>query len=221
MTLFFFINTFCYLYILNDLIKYNVPNEYEYTCMLVVYNVLYIYSICEIKYKKYKNNLTYYIQKSIENIPFTEVNTLEFIKNNKVVYKTTKESFFENNSIIPEFDFIIYSKYSSNKIFYSLPTKEIMNEHELSNVVILLSEFIIKDKAIKITFKCDTYNYLVVNNLFKNDFLCYFFNKYYPDDYTEEDYVTFKINILDANINMISIYSNNTLHIERDNIIVT
>lgn len=218
MTLFFFVNTFCYLYILNDLIKYRIPNEYEYMCIWIIYNALYIYSICEIKYKKYKNIITSF-QKS-EIIPIEE-NTLEFIKNNAVVYKTTKDSFLENNFTIPEFDFVIYSIYSTNKIFYSLPTKEDMNEMVLSNAIILLSELIIKDKVIKINFKCDSYNFFIVDNVFKNIFLCYFFNKYYPDDYREDDYINFKINILDENVDMILINSNNILHIGRDKITLT
>jgi hypothetical protein len=186
------------------------------------------------KYKKYL-----YPEKQI-------METLEFIKNETVLLEINKETFIQDKNIqLPyDFDFIIYSSpslYNNNNIinkliFYSLPTENLLHQYQISSASILLSEFIIKDKKIKLDLKNNTYNYLIVENVFKRNFLLYFLKKYYlynehtdnehtdnehNKSYTEEDYANFRLNIIDDNVNTISITSNNTIHVEKDKIIIT
>ena len=60
-------------------------------------------------------------------------------------------------------------------IFYEFPSKEQIENYEISSSDFLLSEFVIKDKKIKVSFKNKNYCYFVVNNKYEKSFLYYFY----------------------------------------------
>lgn len=158
---------------------------------------------------------------------------VEFIKDGEMVLNITKEELFteRNNSVfqLPQnFDFIIYSHTKSNDksvsklIFYDIPSKEEIDNYEVSSASILMTELIIQDKRIKVSFKDSVYNYFIVNNIFTTAFMFYFFKKYHSTEsigITKEHFESsFEMNMLDADVNQLTIKNNDSVRIEKESL---
>jgi len=156
---------------------------------------------------------------------------VEFIKDGEIIFNTSKEELFIERNMsafqLPQnFDFIIYSHNNLNEknfsklIFYDIPSKEEIDNYEISSASILMTELIIQDKRIKVSFKGSNYNYFIVNNIFTSMFMYYFLKKYHSAEsigITKEQFESsFEINMLDADVNQCTIKVDDSIKIEKD-----
>jgi len=221
------------LFLLNDYFKKNYPQKYEDFIIQYSFKVIYLYSKCEILYKKISNyinsnsrfnEILYYYKNNKK-----EENDIEFIYNNNIILKTNKNYLINKNNeknaiILPsKFDFIIYSesnnmneieKENVNKlIMYTLPTESQNILCEFSNIRFILIEVSFNDnKTIKIDFLQKNENYYIVGNIVNSIFIQYFLYKYYKKELEENNLIdSFKeeeiiLNIIDHNIEKKCIY---------------
>jgi hypothetical protein len=163
---------------------------------------------------------------------------VEFVKDGNAIIKTTKKDLLgfyyaydksKYNYSFCDYDFIIYSDiyfyHNDNTvpkiIFYQFPTKEQLENYEISSSDLLLTEFVIKDKKIKVSLKNKDYNYFVVNNKFDKSFLYYFYKLHYEKEHgfiEPSEFDTLKINIIDLNVCQKTIESNQTINITKEGI---
>lgn len=241
--------TFSYLYFLHFYVKTKLPIHYDYACFYLSYNAIFWYSKGELYYLKYKKQLTMQYNELVEKNIYVSFFTLmiknyckynkknnnnklcvEFIKDGELILNITKELLTERKNSafqLPQnFDFIIYSHNKSNDksvsklIFYDIPSNEEIDNYEISSANILMTELIIQDKRIKVSFKGLHYNYFIVNNIFTTAFMFYFFKKYHSSEcigITKEQFESsFEMNLLDADINQLTIKNNDSIKIEKE-----
>jgi hypothetical protein len=183
---------FCFL--LNDYLKRNYTQEYNLLLIEISYKLIYVLSKVQITYKNTYNRLDNYYKEvllknptlksfMITNDDKTIKQNIEFIYNGYVNYLTNTTEIINGKitpeSLLVEFDFIIYSEYDSstnsvNKIIINhFPTEKDFC-YEKSNIKFILVEALVEDKIIKIDFYTETFNYYIENNVFTNEFLEYF-----------------------------------------------
>ena len=137
---------FCMIGVLmNDYIKRVYPDKYEEYFYKLSFNVIYLISNVQIQVTKISNGFnTYYEELLISNPKIGEflkmytdmmsdVNEVEFIRDGVSVLSVSKSDLLNNpsNMLSTNFDFIIYSDFSSNmpnkKIIDHFPTAEDFN----------------------------------------------------------------------------------------------
>lgn len=208
---------------------------YAYSKIQIIYNK---YSIKVINF--YNINIDPFIQNNIvplliksgliddtydeEDIPYE----VEFILNGDVIYECDAFDLIEtrlNNDVPKEYDFIIYSDLSldnrMNKVLYKTIPKNF--DYIVSNVSFILSEIQIfsecketeNETPIKFYFKNNDYNYLIKNNVFDIYFFRYFFKKYYSDK-VPDTIDNYSIKLIDNNITITTLSSEENIVIQRD-----
>ncbi len=240
------------LILLNDYLQRVYPKEHSEIIINLAYNSIYVYSYCEIKYKKclsyiekkcpiyLKNYLIKILEKSENNI-----STIEFIKDNKLVYFSTKSILKEIDFEVPDYDFIIQrdnSTLPTNIKYISYKTKdELKNEkiyeYEKSNVKFMVVEFHINEKIYLIELSNNKYNFYIKDNIFDKQFLMYYLRYFYNNkndlektdnndlslddvDIKMDDMDEFTLKIIDNNIDVKKLEftkdSKQYIHIEKD-----
>jgi hypothetical protein len=191
-----------FLYLANNFLKLNYPEQYNKLIICTSYNLIYYFSFAQIKFTK----LLIIVSDKYFDFMKSNPQLLEYINKLK---KTHHIEYVLDNVIQdkkPEkYDFVIYSNIINN----SKTNKLILDKLPLSKVEdiiceetkykFILSEITIGDKTTKIDFKTDNYNFMVVNNKINATFIYYFMKKYY--NYEGESCFDYTLKILDQNVN--------------------
>jgi hypothetical protein len=192
--LFYFFEKAVILFFLNDYLSRFYPKIHNEIIISFAYNTIYVYSYCQIKCKKClsyveKNCplfLKNYLIKLLENSE-NNISTIEFIKDNKLVYFSTKSILKEINFEVPDYDFIVYRdnktiptniKYISYKSKDEL-TNEDIYKYEKSNMKFMVVEFCVNDKIYLIDLSNDKYNFYIKDNIFDKQFFIYYLRYFY------------------------------------------
>ena len=167
----------------------------------ISYKIIYIYSLCQIKYNMIKKYIQTHIINNYNNMTCdnnsyydVKICTLTFTKNaQSYCYK-----FVQNHSYPHIMD--VYENYHDIK-----PSKVAFISMELSipNTNIIYP----------ISLKTDNRNYLMIGNRFTNKFFSYYI-KHELNQNIPQMFDTYVINIIDHNVNMITINYNQTLILE-------
>ena len=219
--LFEFSKTLVIVFLLNDYFKRHYPSEYMNVGIEILYNTIYFYSYCEMKFKngvKYIENINPEFSKSIKEIFKNQpkIQDIEFIKNNEIVIKHSKRQYLNSEGvvIIPDYDFILYSD------TYELPYNikilqpnckwDLLNtetyKYELSEIKFMLLEFIVGEKSFKIDLATSNYNFYVKDNILDKNFFLYYLRYIHSDGVIFEDddilLDEITIKIIDNNVNI-------------------
>lgn len=212
-----------FLILLNNYLKNNYSNKYNEILYNISYKLIYMYSKCQI----YCNNIILKLPSFFTKTK-DDTHYFEFVLDGKVVYKGGFDHIINSNKdLLPDkYDFIIYSHnentdninqaQTNKKILKNIPSKKEDLDYENSKIKFISSEIEINNKKYIISFKNDSSNYYIKNNIFDIKFLRYFLLKYHPDNVTEEDFKNienFKIHIIDHNVNFGFSDSNNLIKI--------
>lgn len=159
----------------------------------------------------------------------------DFIIDNKVNFSISKEELIDNlestimdNALLDSSDFVlVYDLENNIKIVDKelITLKNLKSEDSFLNQIRpvkykpLLCEMIVNSLNIKISFsdRDGKYNYLVLDNQFDYKFLQYFMIKHYKFNLTD-DFV-YELKILDDKVETISIYKNEILKIQENQIV--
>lgn len=196
------------------------PREYKHFCYNCAYYCIYLYSKAQIIYFKIKPKIIPFLEpilqidffKNIPLIPTVKVplDTLEFIKDGKVIYHCLKNKLYELTEEVPEFDFILYSspdpesnEIINKKMLYHYPLNQEDFLIEKTNYVFMMTEITVEEseqeEPIKIDLVSKKYNYFIVNNKINAVFLTYFLMEYHDYHLSSNKY---NIKIIDENIHV-------------------
>jgi len=198
-------------FLLNDHFKNNHPDKYREFCIDIVFNILHLYTRCQIlhnnsvsylseKMPVVTNFLTKLFKKNIKH------STIEFIKDTSVVGVVSKDILLkENNFKIPDHDFIIYRDTSNIKVLYNsdseILAKDETYEYEKSDIKFLLIELIINDKTYIIELVSDKYNFYIKDNILNKNFFLYYLRYFHPDKIVFEDEIdNIMLKVIDHNV---------------------
>ena len=208
---------------LNNYFKNVFPQKYETFIVTTSYNLIYIYSKCQIVctncFTQLNNfaepnsvirRVLNYFYKSRENL-----HEIEHVKKGDVFIKYTRYDTFEDVTIedvtINDDIFFIFSDLSKsnedkciNKIICKNPQTlgDLYNTYEVSDIQFMLVEVTIDDTIYKINLKDATYNFYIVDNIFDKKFIMYYLKNIYPDEvYCDINKIdTIYITIIDHNV---------------------
>jgi hypothetical protein len=197
-----------FLYLTDNYFKINYPEQHNKFIIESLYSLIYYFSFVQIKITKlwcYLNNkyitfikLNPRLSEIVDKLEKKQQNTIEYISNNSNLVSLEKPH---------HFDFIIYNDFTNttntnNKLILHelLFNNEIVYEQTKYNFI--LCEITIGDKIVKIDFKNENYNFMIVNNKIDALFINYFMKKYYRyEDISDVLWFDYKIKILDQNVN--------------------
>lgn len=204
--------------IINKTTLYYYPQFYKNALNNILYNIIYCYSNCELFYNKL---FTKNIHKKIEDKSkiLELADTIEIIQNGIIINILKKKNIYNVLKTINKikYDIIIVSNGINKRIIYNdFDINKINDTKENSNIKIILTKInIIDDKEniiknekenFEIKFQTSKYNYFVEGNVINRKFINYFLNKYY-----KKKIKNYSITLIDNDINMNNINSNDDL----------
>ena len=212
--------------LLNDYLKNNYPEYYNYILYNTSYNAIFIFSKGQILLNKTVRHIKNVVESNtvikslFEKINKTVISSsyskIEYIKNGQIVKKCYKHEFNENDANFKEVDFILYTEYEKDS--YESLNKKIINpskfvdfNYELSNIKFILIELYLNAKTYTVDLKTNNHNYYLVDNIIDIHFIKYYLIFYHSLNISMEEIETkricddFFIRIIDQNVNIIKI----------------
>jgi hypothetical protein len=169
--------------------RYFFPTEYNEIIMVVSFNIILIYSKCQIYVTNKINNIDldkYPALQYLSNIYNGEHNNedVDVVLDGKCVYKTT--SYLIRDNPPTYYDFMIYSveiptsKRFDKIIYYNIPTSFLYVSCTYSFISISIAfKFPTEDKIYKLELSNQKFNFYIVNNRINRIFIYYLlFNQY-------------------------------------------
>jgi len=181
----------------------------------VIYNIIYFYSACQIKCTQTYNYL------------------LPYFKSDEIINKINMEQFnIDTNELLNISKYILDIAYKfDNKLFIvsksdndSITNKLIVDKN---NICISFDESKITFIALylnyngfryNINLKTDEFNYYLVGNVIDKHFVQYYINTVLniKFSYTESEIMTYNLELMDHNVNMISLNFEQSIIIDKD-----
>ena len=215
--------------------KYNI--NFTNIFISVSYNIIYVYSKCQILFMKLNKTVTTFIESNPSLLKIsndvkslfageTSKNSIEFIKNGKII-KNIKCKDFDCDELInayeTDYDFLIYSDINNdncaNKIM-SQKGEEITVQYELSRVSFLLVELQLDTTIIKINLKNEKYNFYIEGNVLSLEFFMYYLkNISFDHDFDLTSYDNISLHIIDQDVNAFEldlVEKNHIIKFEKD-----
>ena len=215
--------------------SYFCPSHYKSFFVNATFQTILFYSKCEmcVKYNiRAIQNFppVQFILNKIDYYSIQNVSDIEFIKDGLPIFTTNKAGVV--SAIIDlDPDFCIYSDYSTYNINKKI-NKMIFNKDDNSTIddfdyklctYSFISITMIVDSGLgdyasqsyPLTFSSELYNYYVINNIFNKKVLFYLLNKQHGVKYNDSVF-TYKLNIIDDNVNMISLSEKDVLILKED-----
>ena len=202
--------------LLNDYMKRNYPDKYNYFLISASFELIHLYSKGQILFNKFILQVNTLIEsnpqikKILNDIYKKDIQKNQiYMINDDVIYiknhTCDTETYFENDNksiyLFSDNEKAIENKCINRVILRSQPFS---TNYEVSNIKFMLIEVKINDETYKINLKTDTFNYYIVDNILDLKFFKYFLNNYQICNLTSEDRAKLdKINIkiIDHNIN--------------------
>ena len=226
------------LFFLNSAVKNSYPLAYNNTMINISYFCIYYFSKIQMVFIKIINNLTINYNDLLIKYPilpnninkinhfFIKNEELEYINNGEIIYTKSIKDLLQNykkkdKNIENNFNIIIYTdnKNKNKKIFNDIP---FCYNCEETNYKFILVEIMINNEIIKVDFKTNEYNYMIVDNVINKNFIIYFLKKHYKKFvntvlYYGGNLEKYSLKILDQNVNQVVLDKNNCLTIKNNN----
>ncbi len=215
--------------------SYFCPSHYKSFFVNATFQTILFYSKCEMCVK---HNIRViqnfppiqFILNKIDDYSIQNVIDIEFIKDGLPIFTTNKAGLV-STIIDLDPDFCIYSDYSEygtskkiNKKFFNKDDNYTIADFDYKLCTYsFISITMIVDSGLgeentqsyPLTFSGELYNYYVVNNTFNKKVLFYLLNKQHGVKYDDSTF-TYKLNIIDDNVNMISLSEKEVLIFKED-----
>lgn len=191
----------------------------------VGYNIIYFYSVCQIKCNQTYNNFLFYLEmfknnnenKLIDDIK-TQITELFDLNTNKNTIFTEKEQQIFNqivSSIQSPNNILIISEFSNKKIL----NKNTCNfDFDISKITFIALYLNYNDIRYNINLKTEAFNYYLVGNIIDKRFVQYYINNILklPFYYKEEAMDSYQLELMDHEVNMISLNACQSIVIEKN-----
>ena len=218
-SLFGYLKTGALLFLLNDYFKRNYPYDYEIFYVITTYNLINIYSRCQMLFKNSTQYITRYIREKHPNlINFIQSffiknnnikNNLQFIKDSDIIKLGSKNDYLSNDEIIvTDCDLVIYSDYKEGHVNVkiindaNLLDKKETYDYHVTDYKFLLIEFMYNSNIYKINLSTDKYNFYIVDNNLDDKFFLYYLKYYLPiKEHINIENPKLIVKIIDDNVN--------------------
>jgi len=200
--------------IANDYFTRTYPQEYESFLFSVSYNLIYLFSKCQIIANKTCGKIQVLINKNPHLKKISDIVYKKNIEQNQI-YKIDKTGEIVTNYSGEKFEY-------DNKCIYILADNEkksesgcvnmeilqkhpMLTSYELSNIKFMLLEVKLNDVVYKLDLKTDKYNYYVVGNVLDKRFFIYFLKNYHLYNFTNDEIEQISkldVKIIDQNVNI-------------------
>jgi hypothetical protein len=231
-----FLTIIFYKILTNTLIQKSILSRLNQIAPLPIigYNIIYFYSVCQIKcYQLYNKFLPYLdIFKNSNNvIDDIKIQTLQIVElfdlnTNKNKLLTEREGEVFNQilfSIRSPNNLVIISelsnKISNKKIINKKIDTNICNYNfDISKITFIALYLNYNDVRYNINLKTDAFNYYLVGNIIDKQFVQYYINNILklPFNYEKEDMLSYHLELMDHEVNMISLNDCQYILIEKD-----
>ena len=213
----------------------NQINNLNISIMCLGYNLVYCYSLAQIKYNKIKN--------VVSTLTNTMINTLinsskiTILKKENIYTITTYDSGSKVNELIlnlndsldivswklenkDNFDLIIVSdkKDGSEQINYIHYTEfpQILDDYKHSTIKFFSVELEYKDTIHSIELTNENYNHYIVNNVLNKHFFKYYLTNVLNIEIDKNTF-DYKLSVIDHNVNIVELTQNDSLIIKENN----
>ena len=213
----------------------NQINNLNISIMCLGYNLVYCYSLAQIKYNKIKN--------VVNTLSNTIINTLinsskiTILKKEKIYIITTYDSGSKVNELIlnlndsldiancllenkDNFDLIIVSdkKGGSEQINYIHYTEfpQILDDYKHSTIKFFSVELEYKDTIHSIELTNENYNHYIVNNVLNKHFFKYYLTNVLNIEIDKNTF-DYNLSVIDHNVNIVELTQNDSLIIKENN----
>jgi len=217
----------------------NSINNLKAPIISLGYNLVYCYSLAQIKCNNIKNVVSSNIHTLIRfsKITILWVSLLNFLKKEKIytitTYKDGSKSNFDfiaNSDTLPDiancllenkdiFDLIIVSdkKDGSEQINYIHYTTipQIIDDYKPANIIFFAVELEYKDIIYPIELTNEKYNHYIVNNVLNKDFFKYYLTNVLNIEIYKNSF-DYKLSVIDHNVNIIELTQNDSLIIKEN-----
>ena len=215
--------------------SYFCPSHYKSFFINATFQTILFYSKCEMCITHtiraiQKFPPIQFILNKIDDYSIQNVIDIEFIKDGLPIFTTNKEGVV-CTIIDLDPDFCIYSDYSEystnkkiNKMIFNKDDNNTIDDFDYKLCTYsFISMTMIVDSGLgddasqsyPLTFSGELYNYYLVNNTFNKKVLFYLLNKQHGSKYDDSTF-TYKLNIIDDNVNMISLSEKDVLILKED-----
>lgn len=206
-----------------------MPNKVKIICIKIIYNIIYFYSACQIKCTQAYNYLLPYLKNDeiIDKVTIEQFNidTSELLTISKDILDVDDK--LDNTLFIVSKDIINnvgnnVSGAGSNNIL--ITNKLIIDKDnvcflfDVSNITFVALYLNYNGKRFNINLKTDDFNYYLVGNKIDKYFVQYYINivlglKF---SYIESEIMTYQLELIDHEVNIINLSSEQYIIIEKD-----
>jgi len=218
----------------NELIVY-LKDKLTNISIKIGYNLIYLYSVCQIKFNKYIQFVSLPLNNIYDNI-YSFLIKYEIIKDLNIMYKLDKDGFIEytlehyltktdlkltlekeknNKNDCFLFTYKDNKTNITNNVFYTHFPETF--SYKVSKVKFMSAELEFNGKTYPIVLKNDTHNYYVVGNILNQTFLKYYLRNVLKANIICDIPFEYTLNIIDDNVNFIVVKNNEYLIFNEDN----
>ena len=215
--------------------SYFCPSHYKSFFVNATFQTILFYSKCEMCVKHTIRAIQHFppiqiILNKIDDYSIQNVIDIEFIKDGLPIFTTNKAGLV-STIIDLDPDFCIYSDYSEygtskkiNKMIFNKDDNYTIADFDYKlctysfiSITMIVDSGLGDDagESYPLTFSGELYNYYLVNNTFNKKILFYLLNKQHGVKYDDSTF-TYKLNIIDDNVNMISLCEKEVLILKED-----
>jgi hypothetical protein len=224
----------------NELVVY-LKDKLTNLSIKIGYNLIYLYSVCQIKFNKSIQFVSLPLINVYNNI-YSFLIKYELIKELTTIFKLDKNGFIEYtlyyltkdskpNLINSAFYTSFPETYNKNGCFLvthkDIKTNIINNvlytsfpetfDYKISKVTFMSVELEYNGSLYSIILKNDTYNYYIVGNILNQQFLKYYLRNILKSNINDDIPFEYTLNIIDDNVNFITVKNTEYLIFNEDN----
>ena len=190
----------------------------------ITYNIIYFYSVCQIKCNQLYNKVSHYLEmfkgenNLIDDIKTQTIELFDLNTNKNTIFTETEQQVFEliqspNNLLI-----ISDKKSIDKKIVDKKNINTCNSSLEISNITFIALYLNYNNERYNINLKTKEFNYYLVENIINKQFVQYYINNILklPFYYTKENMASYQLELMDHEVNMISLNENQSIIIENN-----
>ena len=199
--------------------------------VIMTYNIIYYYSMCQIKCNQIYNNIIPYLdifKNKTENVLMGNIELFDLSTNKNKIFTEIEQEVFNQIilSIQSPNNLLIISKLSqqmisNKKIINKKIDADICNnilDFDISKVTFIALYLNYNDVRYNINLKTETFNYYLVGNIIDKQFVQYYINNILKLNfcYKEEDLLSYQLELMDREVNMVILNPCQYILIEKD-----
>jgi hypothetical protein len=200
----------------------NIIVQSKTKLVTITYNIIYFYSVCQIKCNRLYNKVSHYLEmfktedNLVDDIKTQTIELFDLDTNKNRVFTKKEQQVFDlfqsSNNLL-----IISDKTNIDKKIVDKKNIDIDNSSlEISNITFIALYLNYNNERYNINLKTKEFNYYLVGNIINKQFVQYYINNILkiPFYYTDKQIISYQLELMDHEVNMISLNADQFIIIE-------